>query len=115
MNAAQGILIFGVRLYRWVISPAKARLFGPLGRCRFTPTCSEYALEAIRTHGALGGSWLGVKRVCRCHPWGACGEDPVPPGVSIRSPSAPHPGRLPIGWGEGEVDGEGENRNGPGF
>src|SRR5262245_43144786 len=78
MNAGQGILVFGVRVYRWVISPAKAFLFGPLGRCRFTPSCSQYALEAIQTHGALAGSWLGMKRICRCHPWGGCGEDPVP-------------------------------------
>jgi uncharacterized protein len=71
--------MFGVRLYRWVLSPAKTFLFGPLGRCRFTPTCSEYALEALRRHGALGGSWLAVKRIGRCHPWGGCGYDPVAP------------------------------------
>jgi len=79
VNAGQYILIFGVRLYRWVLSPAKIFLFGPLGRCRFTPTCSEYALEAIRTHGTLDGSWLALKRIVRCHPWGDCGPDPVPP------------------------------------
>ncbi len=78
MNAAQYFLIFGVRVYRWVISPAKLLLFGPLGRCRFTPTCSEYALEAIRTRGALAGSGLAIKRLARCHPWGGCGLDPVP-------------------------------------
>jgi hypothetical protein len=78
VNAAQHILVFGVRLYRWMLSPAKTFLFGPLGRCRFTPSCSEYALDALRQHGALGGSWLAVKRVGRCHPWGGCGHDPVP-------------------------------------
>ena len=78
MNAAQHILIFGVRCYRWVISPAKALVFGPLGRCRFTPSCSEYALEAVGRHGALAGSWLAIKRIGRCHPWGGCGADPVP-------------------------------------
>jgi uncharacterized protein len=78
VNAAQHVLIFGVRLYQWVLSPAKAALFGPLGRCRYTPTCSQYAVEAVRGHGALGGSWLAAKRVCRCHPWGGCGDDPVP-------------------------------------
>jgi putative membrane protein insertion efficiency factor len=82
VNAAQHILVFCVRVYRWVISPAKAVLFGPLGRCRFTPSCSEYALEALRGHGALAGSWLALKRIGRCHPWGGCGHDPVPVGQS---------------------------------
>jgi len=78
VNFVQHILIFGVRVYRWVISPAKAALFGPLGRCRYSPSCSEYGLEAIRVHGAARGSWLAVRRICRCHPWGGCGDDPVP-------------------------------------
>ena len=78
MNAAQHILIFCTHVYRWTLSPAKTFLFGPAGRCRFEPSCSEYALEAVGTHGALAGSWLAVKRICRCHPWGGCGEDPVP-------------------------------------
>jgi len=79
VNPVKHILIFGVRVYRWTLSPAKNFLFGPLGGCRFTPTCSEYALEALHTHGALAGSWLTAKRICRCHPWGGCGHDPVPP------------------------------------
>lgn len=79
MNPAQFILISVVRVYRWVLSPAKTALFGPLGRCRFTPTCSQYALEAIQRHGALRGSWLALRRLGRCHPWGDCGHDPVPP------------------------------------
>jgi putative membrane protein insertion efficiency factor len=78
MNAAQYILIFAVRLYRRVISPAKTLLFGPLSQCRFEPSCSAYALEAIARHGALSGSWLALKRIGRCHPWGGCGDDPVP-------------------------------------
>jgi uncharacterized protein len=78
MNAAQHILVLCVRLYRGVISPAKTVLFGPLGRCRFTPSCSEYALDALRKHGALGGGWLALKRIGLCHPWGGCGHDPVP-------------------------------------
>ena len=82
MNAAQHILIFGVHCYRWVLSPAKAFLFGPLGRCRFTPSCSEYVLEALRGHGALAGSWLALKRIGHCHPWGGCGDDPVPEAQS---------------------------------
>ena len=89
MNIAQHILIFGVRCYRWVLSPAKAFLFGPLGRCRFTPSCSEYALEAVGRHGALAGCWLALKRIGRCHPWGGCGHDPVPEKQSqVQSPKS---------------------------
>ncbi len=85
MNAGQHILIFFVRLYRWTLSPAKTFLFGPLGRCRFTPSCSEYALESVRIHGVFGGSWLALKRICRCHPFGGCGHDPVPSELKIRT------------------------------
>ena len=46
--------------------------------CRYVPTCSSYALEAMETHGAIGGTWLGIRRICRCHPWGGHGWDPVP-------------------------------------
>src|SRR5208282_3026169 len=70
-------LIFCVRLYQYTLSPAKVFFFGPASGCRFEPSCSAYAVEALRTRGALTGSWLAVKRVCRCHPWGACGHDPV--------------------------------------
>ena len=82
MNVAQHILITCVRLYRWTLSPAKTFLFGPMGGCRFEPSCSAYALESLRLHGAGKGTWLALKRICRCHPWGACGEDPVPPANS---------------------------------
>jgi hypothetical protein len=78
LNPVQLILILVVHFYRWTLSPAKTFLFGPLGQCRFTPSCSEYALEALQTHGPAAGSWLAVKRVCRCHPWGGSGHDPVP-------------------------------------
>ena len=87
MNIAQHGLSFGVRVYRWVLSPAKTALFGPLGHCRYTPTCSSYALAAIEAHGALAGGWLAVKRICRCHPWGGCGHDPVPEsGSGLKNP-----------------------------
>ncbi len=85
MNAAQHILIFLVRVYQWTLSPAKILLFGPLGRCRYTPSCSQYALEAIRIHKAMMGSWLSLKRICRCQPWGGCGHDPVLRGSACGS------------------------------
>jgi putative membrane protein insertion efficiency factor len=78
VNPLQHILIFTVRVYRWTVSPAQTFLFGSSGGCRFTPTCSQYAIEAIRARGTVVGSWLAVKRICRCHPWGDCGHDPIP-------------------------------------
>lgn len=88
MNFAQHILIALLRVYRVAISPIFTGLFGPLGfGCRYTPTCSVYALEAVRCHGALRGLGLSLRRLARCHPWGGCGEDPVP-GLSS-TPSAP--------------------------
>ena len=94
MNPAQHILISLVRLYRWTLSPAKTFLFGPLSGCRFTPSCSEYALEAVKSHGAMAGSWLALKRICRCHPWGDCGHDPVP-DAGARNPQSEIRGRFP--------------------
>ena len=67
------LLTFLLRFYQVAISP----LMGP--RCRFYPSCSNYALEALRVHGAAKGSYLTARRVCRCHPWNAGGVDPVPP------------------------------------
>lgn len=67
------LLIWLLKAYRFAISP----LYGPV--CRYHPTCSAYALEAVTTHGALRGSWLAVRRVLRCHPWAPGGYDPVPP------------------------------------
>jgi putative membrane protein insertion efficiency factor len=66
------ILISLIRFYQRFISP----LTPPA--CRFTPTCSQYTLEAIQKYGALKGTWPGIKRICRCHPWGGSGYDPVP-------------------------------------
>jgi putative membrane protein insertion efficiency factor len=78
VNPAQHILVAAIRAYRWTISPAQMFIFGSTGGCRFTPTCSQYAIEAVQTHGALAGILLATKRICRCHPWGECGHDPVP-------------------------------------
>ncbi len=66
------LLQLPIHLYRWTLSP----LLG--ANCRYHPSCSAYALEAIERHGALRGSGLAVRRICRCHPWGAAGYDPVP-------------------------------------
>ncbi|WP_295729972.1 membrane protein insertion efficiency factor YidD [uncultured Muribaculum sp.] len=66
------LLILPILFYRGAISPH----FPP--SCRFTPTCSEYAIEAIRRHGPLRGLWLTLRRIVRCHPWGGSGYDPVP-------------------------------------
>lgn len=66
------LLIAMIRFYQRHISP----LTPPA--CRYTPTCSQYTLEAIQKYGAIRGSWLGLRRICRCHPWGGSGYDPVP-------------------------------------
>ena len=73
MSPAARVLAGAVRLYRGFrqIRPG-------LPTCRYIPTCSEYGLEALETHGAVRGSWLTLRRVCRCHPWGAHGYDTVP-------------------------------------
>lgn len=60
-----------IRVYQWVISP----WLGP--KCRFTPTCSQYAIEAFRKYGLFKGGWMTVRRISRCHPWGGSGHDPV--------------------------------------
>ncbi|BBK44730.1 putative membrane protein insertion efficiency factor [Allostella vacuolata] len=83
MTIAARFLIVGVRVYQWVLAP----LFPP--SCRFEPTCSTYAVEALRRHGAWRGGLLTLRRLARCNPWGRAGYDPVPPvdPQSTRSPS----------------------------
>ena len=61
-----------LRIYRYFLSP----LLGP--RCRFMPSCSEYAMQALHTHGAVRGGWLSARRLCKCHPWHPGGFAPVP-------------------------------------
>lgn len=68
-----------VWLYQKTLSPVLPAVFGPACGCRFSPTCSHYAAEAVRTHGALAGSWLAVRRLLRCTPLHPGGFDPVPP------------------------------------
>jgi putative membrane protein insertion efficiency factor len=77
-----------VRVYQLTLSQLLGR------QCRFLPTCSHYAMEAIEHHGALRGGWLAVRRVLRCHPFAAAGYDPVPrtgpvPGTNSAPPAAP--------------------------
>ncbi|KEQ00260.1 hypothetical protein SASC598J21_019610 [Snodgrassella alvi SCGC AB-598-J21] len=66
------LLLGLIRFYQYAISP----LLPP--RCRYTPTCSQYAVLALQKYGVMKGSWLAIKRICRCHPWGGCGHDPLP-------------------------------------
>jgi putative membrane protein insertion efficiency factor len=66
------ILIFFIKIYQWTLSPLIGR------SCRYTPTCSNYGIEALRKHGPFKGSWLTFKRVLSCNPWGGSGYDPVP-------------------------------------
>lgn len=91
MNPAARLLTLLVRGYQVVLSP----LLGP--RCRFYPSCSSYAVQALSTHGALKGSWLAGRRLLRCHPWNPGGVDHVPPA-----------GRFtwryrPLDWGDTTV------------
>jgi len=69
-----------VRLYQWTLSPVMG------GQCRYWPTCSHYAAEALQTHGGFRGGWMATKRLLRCHPFSKGGYDPVPPPNSSESP-----------------------------
>lgn len=73
MSPLAHIIALPIKFYRLVLSPW-------LGlECRFHPTCSSYALEALKVHGGIKGSWLAIRRIARCHPWGGSGIDNVPP------------------------------------
>jgi len=73
------ILVGIIRIYQLLVSPIIHALGGPGSGCRFYPTCSTYAIEALRDHGAIRGFWLSLRRILRCNPWGGQGYDPVPP------------------------------------
>lgn len=79
-------VLLGLRFYQLALSP----LIG--GSCRFTPSCSQYATEAVARHGVVRGGWLAVRRLARCHPFGSFGIDPVPPAAR---PPAVDPGLAP--------------------
>jgi putative membrane protein insertion efficiency factor len=72
MNPLSWIVIGLTRVYQYVLSPYLPQ------SCRYTPSCSEYMVEAVKKHGPFKGTWLGVRRLSRCGPWGGHGHDPVP-------------------------------------
>ena len=71
-------ILWSIRAYQLVLSPMKAVFFGQAACCRFYPTCSQYALEAVRCRGVVVGLYLGLRRILRCHPFHPGGYDPVP-------------------------------------
>ena len=84
---AQG-LVGVIRLYQHTLSPVLPAVFGPACGCRFHPTCSHYAQQAVREHGALAGTWLALRRLAKCTPLHPGGFDPVPP-ARTELPSSP--------------------------
>lgn len=78
----KSLLLFAIRGYQLLVSP----LLGP--RCRFYPSCSAYAYQAVVAHGGLRGSWLAARRLLRCHPWNPGGIDPVPPPAGTAAAAA---------------------------
>ncbi len=87
MNPLSAVACGLIRCYRWCISPFI------MPRCRYLPTCSDYAEQALAAHGPIAGGWLALRRLARCHPWGGSGFDPVPearPGGGCARPATCH-------------------------
>jgi putative membrane protein insertion efficiency factor len=89
-NLFSTLIRIAIRFYQRVLNPMLKVAAGPAAGCRFTPTCSNYLLQAVDAHGPLRGCWLGICRIFRCHPWGGCGYDPVPPTPAAASSHAAH-------------------------
>ena len=85
----KSLALFCIRLYQWALSPFTGC------SCRFYPTCSQYAYQAIETHGILKGGWLAAKRILKCNPWHPGGYDPVPLPRQLSIPEQPKPELLP--------------------
>jgi len=77
------IFLVLIRFYQYVISPFTS------ASCRYTPTCSQYAAEAIQVHGPFRGGWMAIRRISSCHPWGGSGYDPVPPAKGKEEKNEP--------------------------
>ncbi len=90
-NRIVALLCRSIALYRLLFGPIKI-FFGLQGWCRYTPTCSRYAEEALQEWGLARGSLLAIRRICRCHPWGPYGPDPVPLNPKKGHPDAPKSG-----------------------
>lgn len=90
MSPASHFLSGLIRAYQLFLRPALPP------SCRYTPSCSHYGIEAIRTHGALRGGWLTVRRLARCHPWGGSGYDPVPPASHLHRGPCVHGATAPM-------------------
>ncbi|HSP41310.1 MAG TPA: membrane protein insertion efficiency factor YidD [Luteolibacter sp.] len=86
-RAAIFVIRLLIRFYQRILRPMLRFSAGPGAGCRFSPSCSNYFLQAVETHGPLLGSWFGICRIFRCHPWGGSGYDPVPPARGTKQPS----------------------------
>lgn len=94
MRFLRQVFVLPIRFYQLVISPLLPKT------CRYLPTCSSYAIEAVLVHGIVRGSLLAAKRILRCHPWGGSGYDPVPPKGETRAHGERHEEREERGPGD---------------
>jgi putative membrane protein insertion efficiency factor len=98
MHFVRKIAVLPIHFYRLFISP----VLGP--HCRFSPTCSEYAIEAVEKHGILSGGWLAIRRITRCHPWHPGGYDPVPGNSVVQNDKQKDETDLPAAPDSAQVE-----------